>query len=65
MEADILDASSEEEKKRIFHEYQMWKWNFPYSSAGEPLTKSERAAQERASHAFEEELTESMKNGET
>lgn len=30
MESDILEASSEKEKKRIIHEYHMWEWNFPY-----------------------------------
>ena len=29
MEADILNATSEEEKKKIIHEYHMWEWNFP------------------------------------
>ena len=28
MEADILNATSEEEKKKIIHEYHMWEWNF-------------------------------------
>ncbi len=31
MEADILKATSEEEKKKIIHEYHMWEWNFPHS----------------------------------
>ena len=31
MEEDILNATSEEEKKKIIHEYHMWEWNFPRS----------------------------------
>ena len=56
MEADILDASSEEEKKRIIHEYHMWEWNFPHSMDKDAPSKSERAAKERAAYALEELL---------
>ena len=31
MEADILNATSEGEKKKIIYEYHMWEWNFPHS----------------------------------
>lgn len=34
LEEDIMNASSEEEKKKIIHEYHMWEWNFPHSTAG-------------------------------
>lgn len=54
MEADILAATSEEEKKRIIHEYHMWEWNFPHFTDAEALSKSERAAKERAAHMLEE-----------
>ena len=37
MEADILNASTEEEKKKIIHEYHMWEWNFPFSADKNPL----------------------------
>ena len=42
----------------------MWEWNFPHSMDKNALSKSERAAKERAAHALEELLTEAMKNGE-
>lgn len=64
MEEDILNAASEEEKKKIIHEYHMWEWNFPHSMDKNALPKSERAAKERAAHALEKLLTEAMKNGE-
>ena len=64
MEADILDATSEEEKKKIIHEYHMWEWNFPHSMDENALSKSERAAKERDAHALEDILTEARKNGE-
>lgn len=63
MEADILAATSEDEKKRIIHEYHMWEWNFPHSTEKEHLSKSERAAKERAAHSLEDILTEARKNG--
>ena len=56
MEADILEDSSEEEKKRIIHEYHMWEWNFPHSMGENSLPKSERAAKERATHTLEKIL---------
>ena len=31
MESEILNATSEDEKKKIIHEYHMWEWNFPFS----------------------------------
>lgn len=64
MEADILNATSEEEKKKIIHEYHMWEWNFPYSIDENALSKSERAAKERAAHALEDNMNEARKNGE-
>ena len=62
MEADILNATSEEEKKKIIHEYHMWEWNFPHSVISNPLSKSERAAKERAAHTLEGILSEARKN---
>lgn len=59
MESDILEASSEEEKKRILHEYHMWEWNFPYSMDKDAPSKSERAAKERAAHELEKMLNQS------
>ena len=38
MEEDILNATSEEEKKKIIHEYHMWEWNFPHSMDENALT---------------------------
>lgn len=35
-EKAILEADTEEEKKEIVHEYYMWEWNFPNSTAGKP-----------------------------
>jgi len=64
MEADILNASSEEEKKKMIHEYHMWEWNFPHSMDKDVLPKSERATKERAAHALEGILNEARKNGE-
>lgn len=60
MENDILNASSEEEKKQIIHEYHMWEWNFPHSMDENVLLKSERVKKERAAHMLEEML----KNGD-
>ena len=62
MEADILNATSEDEKKKIIHEYHMWEWNFPHSVISNPLSKSERAAKERAAHTLEGILSEARKN---
>lgn len=53
MEEDILNATSEEEKKKIIHEYHMWEWNFPHSTDKNAPSKSERAAKERAAHTLE------------
>ena len=64
MEADILNATSEEEKKKIIHEYHMWEWNFPHSMDENVLSKSERAAKERAAHDLEGILNEARKNGD-
>lgn len=61
MEADILNATSEEEKKKIIHDYHMWEWNFPHSMDKNPLSKSERAAKERAAHAIEALLRKEQK----
>ena len=63
MEADILNASSEDEKKRIIHEYHMWEWNFPHSMDENALPKSERAKKERAAHMLEE-IMRSSNDGE-
>jgi hypothetical protein len=60
MEADILEASSEEEKKRIIHEYHMWEWNFPHSMDENAPSKSERAAKERVAHELEKMLNKSI-----
>ena len=63
MEAEILEASSEEEKKQILHKYHMWEWNFPHSlDEDNYLTKSERAAKERAAHELEKVISESEGN---
>ena len=62
MEADILNATSEDEKKKIIHEYHMWEWNSPHSVISNPLSKSERAAKERAAHTLEGILSEARKN---
>lgn len=56
MEADILNATSEEEKKKIVHEYHMWEWNFPHCMDKNPLSKSERAKKQRAAHMLEKML---------
>ena len=56
MEDDILNASSEEEKKKIFHEYHMWEWNFPFSTDKNSPPKSERATKEREAHEIEKRL---------
>lgn len=64
MKADVLNATSEEEKKKIIHEYHMWEWNFPHSMIENSLPKSEGAAKERAAHALQDILTEARKNGE-
>lgn len=56
MEEDILNATSEEEKKKIIHEYHMWEWNFPHSMDENALSKSERVKKERAAHMLEEIL---------
>jgi transcriptional regulator with XRE-family HTH domain len=61
MEVDIFNASTEEEKKQIMHEYHMWEWNFPYSMDEKPLSKSERAKKERVAHLLQESL-EARKN---
>lgn len=34
LEEDIINADTEEEKKRLLHEYHMWEWNFPYTTDG-------------------------------
>lgn len=54
MEEDILNATSEEEKKKIIHEYHMWEWNFPHSTDENALPKSERAKKEKATQMLEE-----------
>jgi transcriptional regulator with XRE-family HTH domain len=59
MEDDILNAESEDEKKNIIHEYHMWEWNFPHSTEEKPMSKSERAAKERAAHELEKIMLES------
>lgn len=64
METDILNASSEEEKKQIIHEYHMWEWNFPHSMDKDAPSKSERAAKERAAHELEKILKTARENGE-
>ena len=56
METDILNATSEEEKKIIIHEYHMWEWSFPYSMDKNVLLKSERANMERNAHQLEKSL---------
>ena len=57
MEEDVLNASSEEEKKAIIHEYHMWEWNFPHSTdKTAPERKSERVALERIAHELEKRL---------
>ena len=42
MEADILNATSEEEKKKIIHEYHMWEWNFPKALCDKTEKASEK-----------------------
>lgn len=42
----------------------MWEWNFPHSMDKDPLSKSERAAKERAAHALEDMLNEARENGD-
>ena len=64
MEDDILNATSEEEKNKIIHEYHMWEWNFPHSTEPDGLSKSERAAKERAAHELEKILKAARENGE-
>ncbi len=61
MEADILKASSEEEKKKIIHEYHMWEWNFPHSMETNAPSKSERSAKAKAAHQLEKILRSSKK----
>lgn len=61
MEVDILNAISEEEKKKIIHEYHMWEWNFPFSTDKNYVSKSERANKERVARIFED-LLRSSKN---
>lgn len=56
MEEDIMNATSEEEKRNIIHEYHMWEWNFPHSMAVDVLPKSERAKKERTAHMMDEIL---------
>ena len=60
MEEDILNATSEEEKKKIIHEYHMWEWNFPHSMDEKTLLKSKRAAKERVAHELENMLNQSI-----
>ena len=64
METDVLNATSEEEKKKIIHEYHMWEWNFPHSMDENSLPKSERTAKERAAYALEDFFREVEENGE-
>lgn len=59
-EEDILNCNSEEEKKEILHEYNMWEWNFPFSSEENGLSKSERAKKARAAQM----LSEILKRGD-
>lgn len=56
LEEEILNADSEEEKKRIIHKYHMWEWNFPYSTDENAPLKSERVKKERAAREIEELL---------
>lgn len=56
LEDSIMSADSEEEKKRILHEYHMWEWNFPYSTHENTPPKSERVKRERVTHELEEIL---------
>jgi hypothetical protein len=37
----------------------MWEWNFPHSTDEKPMSKSERAAKERAAHELEKIMLES------
>lgn len=55
-EEDILNSNSEEDKKQILHEYNMWEWNFPFSSEEGGLSKSERAKKARAAQMLSEIL---------
>lgn len=64
MEDDILNAKSEEEKKKIIHDYHMWEWNFPHSTDENAPSKSERAAKEHAAHELEKLLHETKDQGE-
>ncbi len=64
METDILNASSEIEKKKIIHEYHMWEWNFPYSLDKKSISKSERTSIERGAHIIDKLLTEAREGGE-
>ena len=61
MEIDILNATSEEDKKKIIHEYHMWEWNFPYSTDPSGLSKSERVQQEQTAHKLESIAEENFK----
>ena len=62
MEEDILNATSEEEKKKIIHEYHMWEWNFPHSMDKDVPAKSERSAKERVARKLEEAMRDINKD---
>lgn len=57
LEGDIINADSEEEKKRILHDYHMWEWNFPYSTDENAPSKSERVRREQAARTLENMLS--------
>lgn len=57
LEEEIFNADTDEEKKRILHEYHMWEWNFPYSTDDNAPLKSERVKREQAVHALENMLS--------
>lgn len=59
LEDDIISADSEEEKKKIIHEYHMWEWNFPYSTAENASSKSERVKREQTASELEKTILSS------
>ncbi len=64
MKNDILNAESEEEKRKIIHDYHMWEWNFPHSTEKNVLSKSERTKKARAAQELEKIIRDARRNGE-
>ena len=54
METDILNAGSEEEKKRILYEYHMWECNFPSSTIHNMQSDTETVNEDHISQGKEE-----------